>query len=66
MKYYVDDIRQVFEGKKEIEANSPLEAVRKAFPNCKASRDFTNTGDVVVGGYTRRGYVTYVYNITKD
>lgn len=50
MKYYVDDIRNFGSGSnvKEIEANSPLEAAKMAFPDCK------NYG---------RGYRTYVYNI---
>lgn len=69
MKYYVDDIRNFGSGSnvKEIEANSPLEAAKMAFPDCKITRDYGNTGDIVVGRYTEqyygRGYRTYVYKI---
>ena len=67
MKYYVDDIRNFGSGSKEIEANSPLEAAKMAFPDCKITRDYGNTGDIVVGRYTEqyygRGYRAYVYKI---
>lgn len=69
MKYYVDDIRNFGSGEnvQVIEAESPLEAAHKAFPNLNIARDLTNTGDIVVGRYTQqwygRGYRTYVYRI---
>jgi hypothetical protein len=69
MIYNVEDIRLFFGDVKKIEANSPLEAAKKAFPDCKITRDYSNTGDIVVGRYTEqywgRGYRTYVYNIEK-
>lgn len=68
MTYNVEDIRR-FGNIKKIEANSPLEAAKKAFPDCKITRDYSNTGDIVVGRYTEqywgRGYRTYVYNIER-
>lgn len=69
MKYYVDGIRNFGAGKnvQVIEAESPLKAAQKAFPNHTITRDLTNTGDIVVGRYTQqwygRGYRTYVYRI---
>ena len=70
MTYYIDDTRFFFEETKEIEANSPLEAVKKAYPDYKVTRDYTGKiGDIVVGGLTKqrygRGYRTYVYNIER-
>lgn len=68
-EYYVDDIRNFGSGEnvQVIEAESPLEAAHKAFPNLNIARDLTNTGDIVVGRYTQqwygRGYRTYVYRI---
>lgn len=71
-KYNVDDIRNFGAGSnvQTIEANSPLEAVKKAYPNCKVTRDYSGQiGDIVVGRYTEqhwgRGYRTYVYNIER-
>ena len=70
MEYYVDDIRKPFEEIKKIEANSPIEAVKKAFPNCKVERDYTNMGEIVVGSYIQtynsRSYRTYVYKIGES
>lgn len=76
-KYNVDDMRNFLAGlnlegsnTQTIEANSPLEAVKKAYPNCKITRDYTGKiGDIVVGRFTKqrygRGYRTYVYNIEQ-
>ena len=68
-KYFVEDIRNAFERPHEINANSPLEAVKKVFPNYKVSRDMTNTGNIVVGnwfnGYHGAVYKRYVYNIER-
>lgn len=72
MTYNVDDIRNFGAGSnvQTIEANSPLEAVKKAYPNCKVTRDYSGQmGDIVVGRYTKqyygRGYRTYVYKIER-
>lgn len=76
-KYNVDDICNFLAGlnlagsnTQMIEANSPLEAVKKAYPNCKVTRDYTGKiGNIVVGRFTKqrysRGYRTYVYNIDR-
>lgn len=70
MTYNVEDI-SIFCGEAQtIEANSPLEAVKKAYPNCKVTRDYSGQiGDIVVGRYTEqwygRGYRTYVYIIER-
>ena len=65
--YNVEDIRCFFGEVKKIEANSPLEAARKAFPGYKVIRAYDGVGDIVVGRYTRQyyglGYRTYVYKI---
>lgn len=73
MIYYVDDIRNFGSGSnvKTIEANTPLEAVKKVYPNYKVSRDYSGEmGDIVVGRYTKqwygKGYRTYVYIIEKQ
>ena len=67
MKYNVDDVRTLMSDVKEVEANSSLEAARKAFPNLKIVRSKSQVGDIVVGRYTKqwygRGYRTYVYRI---
>ena len=69
MTYYVDDIRCPFGEVQTIEANSPFEAAKKAFPDCKVTRDYDGKGDIVVGRYTEqyygRGYRTYVYKIER-
>jgi hypothetical protein len=68
-KYFVENIRNAFERPHEVQANTPLEAVKKVYPDCKASRDMTNTGDIVVGnwhnGYYGAVYKRYVYNIER-
>lgn len=69
MTYNVEDISRFFGEVQTIEANSPLEAAKKAFPDCKVTRDYDGKGDIVVGRYTEqyygRGYRTYVYKIEK-
>lgn len=69
MTYNVEDIRRLFGEVQTIEANSPLEAAKKAFPDCKVTRDYDGKGDIVVGRYTEqyygRSYRTYVYNIER-
>lgn len=70
-KYNVDDIRNFGAGSnvQTIEANSPLEAAKKAYPDYKITRAYNGIGDIVVGRYTEqywgRGYRTYVYNIER-
>ena len=68
-KYFVENIHNAFERPQVIQANSPLEAVKKAYPDCKVARDTTNTGDIVVGnwfnGYHGAVYKRYVYNIER-
>lgn len=70
-KYNVDDIRNFGAGSnvQTIEANSPLEAAKKAYPDYKITRAYNGIGDIVVGRYTEqywgRGYRTYVYNIKR-
>lgn len=67
MKYNVEDIRCFYGKVQTIEANSPLEAAKKAYPNYKITRNYAGIGDIVVSRYTsqywRRGYRTYVYVI---
>lgn len=67
MEYNVEDVRESL-GKVEIvEANSPLEAARKVFPNCKITRSYAGYYDIIVGRYTNqyygKGYRTYGYII---
>ncbi len=69
-KYFVENINNAFERPCEILANSPLEAVKKVYPNCKVIRDTTNRGNIVVGnwfnGYHGAVYKRYIYNIEKN
>ena len=64
-KYFVENIRNAFERPCKVQANSPLEAVKKVYPDCKVSRD--NRGDIVVGnwfnGYYGAVYKRYVYKL---
>ena len=68
-KYFVENIKNAFERPCEVQANSPLEAVKKVFPDYKVSRDMTNRGSIVVGnwfnGYHGAVYKRYVYNIER-
>lgn len=52
MKYNVEDIRCFYGKVQTIEANSPLEAAKKAYPNYKITRNYGGIGDIVVGRYT--------------
>ena len=67
--YTVDDISGFLQDVAKVEANSPLEAVKKAYPDCEVERDYDNTGNIVVGGHceTRygRGYRQYVYKLIR-
>lgn len=70
MLYRVTNIdKNLFAEPKCIVANSPLEAVKKAYPQYEVSRDYNNMGSIVVSGRidTRngKGCRTYVYNIKK-
>lgn len=70
MKYTVVDIRNFYDDDIEVEAKSPLEAVKKAFPDYVVTRDYSNTGNIVVSGYSQRryygrGYRKYVYKTEK-
>lgn len=69
MIYNVEDIRTFFGEVQKIEANSPLEAAKKAYPDYKITRSYGHIGDIVVGGQTEhywgKGYRTYLYNIEK-
>lgn len=64
-KYIIDDISSFSESLKEIEAKTPIEAVKKAYPDKKISRDYDNMGNIVVTGrFDYRygiGYRKYVY-----
>ena len=67
--YTVDDISRFSQDVVKVEANSPLEAVKKAYPDYDVKRDYDNKGDIVVGGYfeTRygRGFRQYVYKLIR-
>lgn len=67
--YTVDDISRFSQDVAKIEASSPLEAVKKAYPDCEVERDYDNTGNIVVGVHfeTRygRGYRQYVYKLIR-
>ncbi len=69
MKYNITNVNTLLDDPIVIEANSPLEAVKKAYPEYTVTRDYSGTGDIVVGRATRqwygRGYRTYVYNIKR-
>lgn len=68
-KYNVDDVRRLFGEVQTIEANSLLEAAKKAYPDYKITRAYDGIGDIVVGRFTKqrysRGYRTYVYSIEQ-
>lgn len=68
--YTVDDISRFSQDVITVEANSPLEAVKKAYPDCEVSRDYDNTGNIVVSGYfeTRygRGYRQDIYKLIRQ
>ena len=68
-EYTVDDISRFSQDVAKIEASSPLEAVKKAYPDCEVARDYDNTGNIVVGGHfeTRygTGYRQYVYKLIR-
>lgn len=60
MVYRIFDIRNgLMSSDVLIEAKSPIEAVRKVYPNTTVERDYTNTGDIVVNG-------SYVYTVKKQ
>ena len=67
--YTVDDISRFSQDVAKVEASSPLEAVKKLYPDCEVVRDYDNTGNIVVGGYfeTRygRGYRQYIYKLIR-
>lgn len=69
-EYFVENIHNAFERPHKVQANSPLDAVKKVYPDCKVSRDMTNTGDIVVGnwfnGYHGAVYKRYVYNVERS
>lgn len=65
-EYTVQNITSVFSKPEKVQANSPLAAVKKLYPEYQIKRD--NKGDIVVYGYaeTRTGcYRSYVYSILK-
>lgn len=67
--YIIDDISKFSQDVKTVEANSPLEAVKKAYPDCEVERDYDNTGNIIVGGpfktqYGRR-YRQYFYKLIR-
>lgn len=65
-EYTVQNITSLFIEPEKVQANSPLEAVKKLYPEHQIKRD--NKGNVIVYGYadTRTGcYRSYVYSITK-
>ena len=67
--YTVDDISCFLKDVIKIEANSPLEAVKKVYPDYEAVRDYDNTGNIVVGGFSEtrygRGCRQYVYRLIR-
>ena len=67
MKYIIDDISKFSEKGIEIEAKSPLEAVKKAYPDKKISREYGNSANIAVKGrFNYRygtGYRIYLYKI---
>ena len=65
-KYFIQNIdNNPFERPCVMLANSPIEAVKKAYPDCKVYRDTTNRGNIVVGnwfnGYHGAVYKRYCY-----
>lgn len=60
MLYRIFDIRKgLMNSDVFIEAKSPIEAVRKTYPNTIVERDYTNTGNIIVNG-------SYVYTVKKQ
>ena len=68
-EYFVENIHNAFERPHKVQANSPIEAVKKVYTDCKVSRDMTNKGDIVVGNWYngRYGavYKRYIYNVER-
>ena len=66
--YEIDDISRLLQDTIKIKAKTPLEAVKKAYPDYEVKRDFDNIGNIVVTGRSNcryvRGYRKYVYCIT--
>lgn len=66
--YEIDDISRFLQDTIKVEANTPLEAVKKAYPDYDVKRDYDNIGNIVVTGRSNcryvRGYRKYVYCIT--
>ena len=65
--YTVDDISRFSQDVVKVEANSPREAVKKAYPDCEVERNYDNTGNIVVGGFSEtrygRGYSPYAFKL---
>ena len=66
--YEIDDISRFLQDTIKVEAKTPLEAVKKAYPDYDVKRDCDNIGNIVVTGRSNcryvRGYRKYVYCIT--
>ena len=48
--YTVDDISRFSQDVVKVKANSPLEAVKKAYPDCEVVRDYDNPELLKEGG----------------
>ena len=66
--YEIDDISRFLQDTIKVEAKTPLEAVKKAYPDYDVKRDYDNIGNIVVTGRSNcrnvRGYRKFVYCIT--
>ena len=65
--YEIDDISRFLQDTIKVEAKTPLEAVKKAYPDYDVKRDYNNIGNIVVTGRSNcryvRGFRKYVYCI---
>ena len=66
--YEIDDISRFLQDTIKVEAKTPLEAVKKAYPDYDVKRDYDNIVNIVVTGRSNcryvSGYRKYVYCIT--
>lgn len=60
MLYKIDDLTKMATEFIEVEAKSPLEAAKIAFPNCKITRDYENKGNLLVYGKVKGRKIDFV------
>lgn len=68
-EFFVEDISKCFNEVVKVEAKTPIEAVKKVYPDYEVKRNYANTGNIVVGGWivTRnsKAYRRYIYELKR-